>query len=70
MKMPEVRTVAKTLGIKPGNLPKNVLIKTIQLTEGNFDCFATAHMGECDQIGCCWREDCFKSARQACTAPH
>lgn len=64
MRVTEVRVIAKAMGIKAGNLPKTELIKTIQKTEGNFDCFATAESGECDQTGCCWREDCFKAAQQ------
>lgn len=63
MRVTEVRVIAKTLGIKSGNLPKAELIKAIQKTEGNFDCFASASAGECDQTGCCWRSDCFKAAQ-------
>jgi hypothetical protein len=48
MKLEEVRTIAKSHRIKPGHLSKTELIKTIQSGEGNFDCFATAHDGECD----------------------
>jgi hypothetical protein len=39
------------------------LIKAIQIKEGNFDCFATAYGGVCDQTGCRWREDCFAAVR-------
>jgi hypothetical protein len=39
------------------------LIRAIQLKEGNFDCFATAHEGVCDQGGCLWRTDCFAASR-------
>jgi hypothetical protein len=38
------------------------LIRAIQRKEGNFDCFATAHEGVCDQGGCLWRTDCFAAA--------
>lgn len=62
MKMEEVRSIAKSRGIKPAQLSKIGLIKSIQANEGNFDCFATAYDGECDQLGCSWREDCFESA--------
>lgn len=62
MKLTEIRTVAKSQNINPGKLSKSDLIKTIQIHEGNFDCFATAHSGECDQGGCGWREDCFAAA--------
>jgi hypothetical protein len=37
--------------------------KAIQTTERNFDCFATACKGVCDQAGCSSREDCFDAAR-------
>lgn len=64
MKLEEVRSVAQLHGIKPGHLPKSELIRSIQRAEGNFACFATAAHGECDQIHCLWREDCFRSAQQ------
>lgn len=58
MNMQEIRVLAKDLGIKYSRMKKAELIKTIQLTEGNFGCFSTAITGECDQTGCLWREDC------------
>lgn len=64
MKMEEVRSIAKSQGLNPGKLSKTELIKSIQMEEGNFDCFATAYAGECDQVGCNWREDCFEAAQQ------
>jgi len=62
MKLETVRTIAKSHGIHPGKCSKTVLIKAIQLEEGNFDCYATACNGECDQSECVWREDCFETA--------
>jgi hypothetical protein len=62
MKMDQVRSIAKSYSIKPDNLSKAELIRTIQTEEGNFDCFATASGGECDQVNCLWREDCFAEA--------
>ena len=64
MKMEEVRNIAKSHGINPAKLSKAELIRSIQMREGNFDCFATAYDGECDQDDCCWREDCFEAAQQ------
>lgn len=63
MKMEEVRSIAKSQGLNPGKLSKTELVKSIQTEEGNFDCFTTAYAGECDQVGCSWREDCFEAAR-------
>jgi hypothetical protein len=64
MKLDQVRVVAKSLGVNPGKLAKAELIKSIQLAEGNFDCFASAMNGACNQMGCVWREDCFDTARK------
>jgi hypothetical protein len=63
MKIAEVRNIAKMHGINSDNLFKTELIRTIQIKEGNFDCYGTACDGECDQLECCWREDCFEAAR-------
>jgi hypothetical protein len=65
MNLNEPRSLAKTYGIRSNTLSKVQLIKSIQISQGNFDCFATAYEGECDQKGCCWREDCFDAARQS-----
>jgi len=62
MKMEEIRSIAKSHHIKSDHLSKAELIKTIQSEEGNFDCFATASGGECDQVNYIWREDGFAAA--------
>lgn len=61
MKLEEIRAIAKSQSIKPGNLSKAALIKTIQTNEGNFDCYGSAYSGECDQASCRWRLDCFEA---------
>lgn len=58
MVMQEIRDIARGSGIKPGNMSKAVLVRTIQEQEGNFACYATAMSGECEQGGCLWRSDC------------
>lgn len=62
MNLTEVKSLARQHGIKIGRLNKEQLIKAIQVEEGNFDCFATASDGFCDQLGCIWRDDCFTLA--------
>jgi hypothetical protein len=64
MKLEEIRRTAKSLGIHPSDFSKTRLIKTLQVCEGNFDCFATATRGECDQAGCIWRAECFEVSRK------
>lgn len=64
MKLGEVRAVAKSHCIKPGNLSKIELIRLIQTVEGNFACYATARSGECDQVSCNWRDDCFDASAE------
>ncbi|HEX5364945.1 MAG TPA: SAP domain-containing protein [Gallionella sp.] len=63
MKLEEIRSIAKSRGISPGKASKGELIKRIQSDEGNFDCFATAYHGECNQTGCAWRADCFAASQ-------
>ncbi|MBI1887571.1 MAG: SAP domain-containing protein [Nitrosomonadales bacterium] len=67
MKLEDVRTIAKSHSIKLDHLSKTGLIKAIQKDEGNFDCFATARNGECDQADCLWRDDCFDAAHKLTT---
>ena len=64
MNMQAIRIIAKDHGIKPSRMSKVQLVKRIQLSEGNFDCFATARDGVCDQYDCLWRDDCFSSAKK------
>lgn len=65
MKLKQVHSIAKSHNINPGKLSKSELIKAIQTEEGNFDCFASATNGECDQADCLWRGDCFDVVQQA-----
>jgi hypothetical protein len=64
MYMPEIRKIAKKMGIKAGKLNKTLLVRAIQAEEDNEECFATGDES-CDQLTCCWREDCFKLAKKA-----
>lgn len=40
------------------------VIRSIQRAEGNFDCYASACSGECDQAACSWRSDCLPESRR------
>lgn len=62
MKVEEIRILAKGRGLKPGRLAKTDLVRLLQKQEGNFECFATAIDGDCDQTACLWREDCFSAS--------
>ena len=57
MKMIDIKAKAKDLGIKPGKMRKEDLIRAIQEKEGNFPCFGSA-TEHCSQEDCSWREDC------------
>ncbi len=59
MNLNELKKMAKGLGVKPGNLKKPDLIRSIQIAEGNFDCYGKAE-GDCDQKDCLFRADCFR----------
>ena len=56
MKMSAVKEKAKDLGINPGKMTKEKLIRKIQTQEGYTACFR--ERTECGQGECCWREDC------------
>lgn len=64
MNIQAIKERAKDFGIKISRMNKANLIQAIQLSEGNFNCFASAENGECDQMGCMWRDDCFSSAKK------
>jgi len=66
MTIQEVRSMAKSKGVKTANtMKKTDIIRAIQLSEGNFDCFGRASSGYCDQSGCGWKEDCAAISMQA-----
>ena len=64
MNLQHIRQIAKSRGIVPGKKSKTGLVRSIQHSEGNFECFATAIDGICDQYNCMWRKDCFPAARR------
>ena len=57
MTVKELQKVAKAMGIKTTGLRKAEMIRGIQGTEGNFDCFGSA-IDYCDQMNCLFRKDC------------
>ena len=63
MKVKDIQAIAKKLGIKPGKLKKTDLIRTIQVEEGNYQCYATEGVFSCGQMNCLWREDCLKEMK-------
>lgn len=54
----ELLRLAKQFDISPSRLSNIELIRKIQQREGNFDCYASASEGVCDQSECIWREGC------------
>ena len=58
MNMQDIRKKAKQMGINPNKMNKTDLIRSIQRGEANIDCFATARVEHCGELGCLWRTDC------------
>lgn len=58
MNLNQVKVVAKERGVKPGKLKKEDLIRAIQLSEENPQCFNTDFSSSCGQEDCLWRVDC------------
>lgn len=54
----QVKKVAVGRGIAAGKLRKDELIRLIQKTEGNAQCYGTGAASSCGQANCLWREDC------------
>lgn len=63
MTMKQVREMAKRVGAKVGNMKKMEAIRAIQLAEGYSDCFGRVPVDQCEQAGCCFREDCVAYAK-------
>lgn len=64
MKVEEIKKIAQKMGVTAIGA-KAEIIKSIQRTEGNFDCFGTAANGFCDQSMCLWKTDCLKPSKKA-----
>jgi len=62
MNLKEIKEMAKQHSIKSAKMKKADLIRAIQKSEGNFDCFGSALSGECSQQDCMWRSDCMGEA--------
>lgn len=58
MNLIEIKAIAKKQGIKPGKMKKEELIRSIQLSEGNPQCFNSGTSTQCGQDACLWRADC------------
>jgi len=63
MKAEEVRSIARSHQIGIKGLSKANMIREIQRHEGNFDCYASAFSGDCDQSDCRWRKDCLTESK-------
>ena len=60
MKINEIRKIAKRKKINSFGLSKIVLVRKIQAVEGNFQCFATDRVLDCNENNCLWLNDCKK----------
>jgi hypothetical protein len=69
MKIQEIRKMAKELKIDSFGKSKMEIVRTIQKTEGNFDCYGRAMAGFCDQGACLWKEDCLTESAGPTAAP-
>ena len=58
MNMTDIRKIAQKYGIKTNKLNKTTLVRKIQISEDNPECFATASSSECNQPDCLWLKDC------------
>jgi hypothetical protein len=61
VKFNTIRKMARDMGINTHRMKKVDIIRNIQRTEGNFECFATQRVDYCQEDGCLWRQDCISS---------
>lgn len=64
MKMTEISRKAAKIGRNAQGMKKVELVRAIQGAEGNVACFDT-EKSDCDQLACCWREDCLPKQKRA-----
>lgn|GEM_PF-548292 len=60
MKLRDVKAIARKMNLEVTHVNKTDLIRAIQRSEGNSDCFKTGYVHDCGQLNCLWRQDCFK----------
>ncbi len=58
MKINDVRKIAKGMRINTYAMKKNDIIRAVQQSENNVECFATERMEYCNEDKCSWRGDC------------
>lgn len=58
MKINDVRKMAKGMHINTYGMKKEDIIRAVQLSENNVECFATERVGYCNEDKCSWRGDC------------
>ena len=58
MKINEVRKIAKQMDINSYGMKKTYMIRAVQRTENNIECFGTERVEYCYEDTCLWRADC------------
>ena len=58
MKLTDVKTKARMLGITNPSSDRTEMIRQIQTYEGYSACFKSKN--KCDQMKCSWRDECLK----------
>jgi hypothetical protein len=58
MTFQNIRSMAKDMGINTYRMKKVDIVRTIQRTEDNIDCFGTERVRDCHEESCLWRDDC------------
>jgi hypothetical protein len=60
----EIRSMAKDMGINTYRMKKADIIRAIQRTENNIDCYGTERVKDCREGSCLWRDDCLALNRK------
>lgn len=59
----EIKRMAKGMGINTYRMKKTDLVRGIQQSESNIECYGTERVGYCNEHECLWRNDCLSANR-------
>jgi hypothetical protein len=58
VKIQALQVMAKKMGINTFRMKKAEIVRAIQRSENNTDCFSTPRVDHCGELLCLWRDDC------------
>ncbi|MDL1973656.1 MAG: SAP domain-containing protein [Desulfobacteria bacterium] len=60
-----IRKMAKAMNINTYRMKKRDIIRAIQRTEQNIECYGTQRAHNCPENACLWRDDCLATTHES-----